>query len=357
MERMSDTDIGKGPGIDEPSADAQSDLLDGTPAVSSVPPVPLAARLEPYVPPEALNGNGNNGNGTNGHNGAPGVLSHAGIELDAPNLDSPYNVDRKPKELIAELWGVINEDPEFVANNDNRVLVRVEKGSKFGDVARFIEATVFKEWYPDKTTAEFVEEMEKDYGIYDDESRFLIILDGNELDEDGLPRLEAHARMVGGKEELIKTLNDVPAIWGISKEEILEDLKKCDKDVCEGKDIGNPETTWDYSSVAVTKDFRDKTDAYAIISHELHKWASEYGILTATSILVEDYWKLYQHFGVPFRLIADADVRVHENEPSVPVVMHLPEDILMSRSERPEVRQAYEFMREGKFFTHSTVTV
>jgi hypothetical protein len=250
-------------------------------------------------------------------------------EFDSPEK-SPYRVDKPPIELLNELKKQINVQKEVYYATGSKApslaAVRIAPGSAFGDVARHIEAREFKQaWYPDVSYEEFDEEMHTEYGPYDQDSRFIMLVDSDNTDQNGLPYLVGMARMVGGRKELLKTVHDMQEVWQVSEEEILEDLQKCNNPRCalEGS-VGHPDTTLDYSSFAVAKNYRG-SDAYPIMSHELYHWSLENGANTVTTIFVKDFLTLYQFRGVPFRTIASVEPKIHMNEISSPAVMHLPE--------------------------------
>lgn len=266
-----------------------------------------------------------------------------------------YRIDRPPKDKIKRLYEQLENLRHEVSDSGVTVpgitMVRMTAGSEFSDVARYVEALVFKDWYTEETPEEFSEIMLEDYGPYDAESHFVLLLDMEKIDSEGLPELVGMARAVGGDTKLIKTVHDMqePKLWAMSQEEILEDLKKCDNARCRHQPVGDPTRTWDYSSMAITENYRNTSDkAYPILSHELHAWSTEKGMTTITTIFVVKLYKAFRFRGAPFRLIADAQPMEHLGEMSVPAVMHLPEvpDMLLDPISRAATTHAD--MVEGK---------
>jgi hypothetical protein len=268
----------------------------------------------------------------------------------------PYRYDKKPKALIKKLYEEVMAQREIDGGKyDHIVAIRMDCNSAYSDVARYIEALVFKDWYKSQAPSQFASAMHEEYGPYEQESRFVVLMDMEDKEEDGLPWLVGMARAVGGRTELLKTVNDVPEVWGISREEILEDIKKCAEGECANKTVGDPEGTWDYSSMAVTKKYRG-TSAYAILSHELYKWSKELGIHTVTTIFVTRFYEIYKSHGVPFRIIADVEPKVHMEELSVPAVLHFPEAERMAKSLSLRKRMTWRYMAVGNKFHHFSMT-
>jgi hypothetical protein len=269
----------------------------------------------------------------------------------------PYRIDQKPKQLIKRLYKVaLIQRKKSGKKYDHIVAIRIDCNSMYGDVARYIEALVFKDWYKEHSPKQFARSMHEEYGPYEKDSRFVVLMDMDDKDDDGLPELIGMARAVGGKAELLKTVNDVPEIWGISRNEILEDIKKCTKIECSERGVGDPKGTWDYSSMAVTKKYRG-TAAYAILSHELYRWSKELGIHTVTTIFVTRFYEIYKSHGVPFRIIADVSPKVHMEELSVPAVLHFPEAERLSKSWSIRKRMTWRYMAAGKKFHHFRIVV
>ncbi len=274
-------------------------------------------------------------------------------QVPAETLPNPYRVDQKPVELIGELHQQILAHQKMVEAEGGTVndvsMVRIEKGSKFGNIARYIESRVFKEeWYKNYSNEKFAQEAASDYEAYDADSRFIVLVDNTNTDEDGLPALIGMCRVAGQEEKLIKTLNDVPKIWDFSKEEIMEDIRKYEDLGEKPEDLGAPEATWDIISLAVEKPYR-LTQAYNILSHELYDWARSEGVNTFVTIFVKQFFTLYRFRGVPFRAIADAEPKVHMNALSVPSVLHLiaPERML-ENNENIRAHDACIELLEGK---------
>jgi hypothetical protein len=262
--------------------------------------------------------------------------------------ESPYRADKPPVHLIQELETCIRSRRQEAADcgiaMPSLAAVRIEPGSAFSDIARYVEARDFKDaWYSDMPVEKFDEEMHEEYGPYDDYSRFILLLDSDISNADGLIGM---ARVVGGRTDLLKTVNDIPAVWGISPESILEDIKLCHAGECE-PGVGLPETTLDHSSFVVGKKYRN-TVATPIISLELYNWSKALGANTVTTVFVKDFLKLYQFRGLPFRTIAGVEPRLHMNEMSLPAVMHLPEVPYMQFSDNPRTQASYRQMALGE---------
>jgi hypothetical protein len=268
-----------------------------------------------------------------------------------------YRIDNKPKTLIRKLYNEVRKQRESHGGKyGNIAAIRMDCDSEYADVARYIEALWFKDWYQDQTSEQFAKSMHQEYGPYERASRFIVLMDMDEKDEDGLPWLVGMARAVGGRAELLKTVNDMPEVWGVHQEDILEDIKKCSSRTCADHSVGDPAGTWDYSSMAVAKKYRG-TPAYAILSHELYRWSKELGIHTAITIFVVRLFEIYKSHGVPFRVIAGVEPKVHMEELSVPAVLHFPEAEQMAKSWSIRKRLTWRYMAEGKKFNHFRAAV
>lgn len=287
-------------------------------------------------------------------------IGRAALRLvESKEASSVYRVDQEPTDLIRELYEVVVEDKEAAGNSDSFSVVRIDQGSKFGDIARYVEAKIFREsWYQNLTPEQFAEEMLTEYSPYDDKSRFLLVMDTETIDEKGLPKLVGMARVVGEDVNLLKTVHDMQEVWGISREVILEDLPHCiegNEALCADQIVGTPEKTWDYSSMAVSEDYRG-SNAYPIISGELYKWSLEHDITTVTTIFVEHFYKLYRLRGVPFRAICDVQPQVHMGALSIPAIWHIPETKAMLNGNH-RAQEAYHQMVEGEGLSYHQFSI
>ncbi len=284
-----------------------------------------------------------------------GDIGHIALgEIVSINAKNRYRLDKKPNQLISELFEITLQAKEEMGSESRICSIRLDLDSKFSDIARYLEANVFYDaWYKGMDYNTFAELMNDEYQSYDNDSKFIILMDTENIGINGLPALAGMARVTGGKTELLKTVHDVPEIWGIEVEEILENIKNCVNEQCNNTDIGNPEKTWDYSSLAVNHEYWG-TDAYSILSGELYKWSQECGINTVTTILVEKFYNLYQLQGVPFRAIKGLEPREHMGEMSIPAYMHLPECPEMLKSERKSVINAFNKMANGEGLNYFT---
>jgi len=242
--------------------------------------------------------------------------------------DTPYRVDILPIEKIKALFDLINHEKMLTNSNQGLWSVRIDSNSAFADIARHVEASVFKDsWYKDMSPEDFSLEMEEEYGPYEEGSHFVLLVDTESLDENNLPKLVGMGRAVGGDSGKLKTINDMQKVWGFNKEDILKDISKCiegGESYCEGASVGDPTTTWDYSSLAVVEEYRH-SDAYSIISSELYHMSIQNGINTVITVLVDHFLRLYKLRGVPFRSICNAPSLEHMGAASPPAVWHLNE--------------------------------
>ena len=270
--------------------------------------------------------------------------------------ESPYRVDQYPTELVTDLHERITARREDLESRGYVLpdisMIRINEGSRFGDIARYVEALEFKNaWddYKDVPVEKFDQEMQTEYSPYDSESRFILLLDTQNLDENEQPILVGMARIVGGDTKLLKTVHDMPITWDVSEGSVTEDIKQCSNTNCKNiAGIGDPAYTEDYSSLAVTGDYRS-SDAYPIISHELYRWSTERNMTTITTIFVVNLLRLYRIQGVPFRVIAGVEPRVHMGELSLPAVMHLPEvPDMLNDPKKPRAVAGYNQMAEGQ---------
>lgn len=293
------------------------------------------------------------------------LLSREIVVAEEVFKDSPYLVSRKPSDLIAELYDQMLQQrqasPETSDKQPGFGIMAFEADSKFADVARYAEATIFKNaWNQNDNNAIFAKKMHKEYGPYENDSKFMLLLDTDRLDDEGLPEIAGVARVVGGRVDLLKTVHDMsdPEYWGMAQEDILADLKVCQSPRCANDDtIGDPSKTWDYSSLAVSPEYRTG-DAYQILSREVYTWALREGINTVTTIFVERFFNAYRFRGIPFRIIAGAEPRVHMDEVSVPAVLHLPEvEDMLAEEEGSRARNSYASMAEGQGLSYSTFDI
>jgi hypothetical protein len=257
--------------------------------------------------------------------------------VELPNPYRAYRVDQYPFDLSLELTTSVGalkaEHQERGEEFPDLVAVRIDKQNRYGDLARYHEARIFKqEWYQDMDPEEYAHEMVEEFGEYDQASRFLLILDTTQTLEDGTFPTVGISRMVDGKEARLKTVNDMDAVWSYPQTEVEKDLRKTacpwyEMSAHDRRVSGLKEYTWDISSLAVAKEYRNTSAAaYAILSHEMSVWALEEGVKTWTTVFVTKFFDLFSKYkGIPFRPICNVEPEMHMGALSIPAVLHLNE--------------------------------
>ncbi len=280
-----------------------------------------------------------------------------------------YRIDLYPSALAAEFTDLIGGHiSSEETDSSGMVVVRLDKSNKFGALARYHEAKIFKaEWYDHEDDKEFAEEMVVEYQPYEDDSRFLVVVDTNQTENDGTYKIVGMSRMVDGANSNLKTVDDMQVVWGKSETEIMADIEKT---ACEWYEMpamrrhfsGRKEFTWDISSLAVAATHRNTDNSvYGMLSHEMKDWALEEGIHTWTTIFVKHFFVLYTKWKqIPFRIIDNAEPKEHMGAISVPAVLHLHELGAMVDEAHPRAARAiggYEDLVQGKNLHYTALKI
>lgn len=166
------------------------------------------------------------------------------------------------EELVEELASSAEFDPTMPF-----LLTEVKANSKYANLGRLVEKQVFvKEFGNDS------EEMSKEYGPYENNSIFWIVIDTSKRQPIGA------LRVIANSETGLKTLNDIakPETLGLDPVTVIENTSI------------DPEKTWDVGTVAVLEEYRGFEHAFVpslALYHALYGRAENYGIEHYVSII------------------------------------------------------------------------
>jgi hypothetical protein len=217
----------------------------------------------------------------------------------------PYRYDLSAEE-VAKLTAELLDENEPVGD-DRFVCYKVEGIDKFANIGRYIEGVVFKDAF--NNTAE---DMEHEYGPYEEQSEFFVSIDRDSKKATGALRVIKNGPMG------LKTLNDITQPPFIaSKEDILKAHGIDDLDDCQ--DVG---------TVAVLPEHRSAQGGISVqLYRAMYINALEDGADHLISIVDEKpLSKLTDYLGIPFVPLGNLEGGDYlGSEKSQPVYGYIPD--------------------------------
>jgi GNAT superfamily N-acetyltransferase len=196
--------------------------------------------------------------------------------------DNPYDLtEEKLRELTGRL--LAERPPE---GSDRFVCYKLEGDDAFASIGRKIESDVFGEAFNNSP-----DEMEAEYGPYEQQSMFFVTIDR----EKGIPT--GAMRIIKDGPQGFKSLNDFleksPSVTA--------------EDVREFHGMHDDEHTWDVATVAVPPEYRDKGTATQLY-RAMYKTAVDDGIEHVVAIIDADPLKKMNKFlGIPLVPMVDSE--------------------------------------------------
>lgn len=187
---------------------------------------------------------------------------------------NPYDLS---EQALHELTGrLLEEQPP--QGDDRFVCYKLEGHSAFADIGRKIESDVFGEAFNNSP-----DEMEAEYGPYEDQSMFFVTIDR----EKGVPT---------GAMRIIK---DGPEGFKSLKDFVEKNPAYTIDDVREFHGMHDDAKTWDVATVAVPPEYRDKGTATQLY-RAMYKTAVDDGIDHVVAIIDADpLAKMNKFLGIP----------------------------------------------------------
>lgn len=227
-------------------------------------------------------------------------------EKHTPRYDvSQERVDQLTDELLAENASKIDGQYRYVA-------IEINNTSRYTDVARHIERTVFEEAFNNDA-----EVMAEEYGPYEDASRFFISIDRTPPGKDRAIATGA-LRIIENSQAGLKTLNDaVNEPFAVSLDE-----------VAARHTIDDLDTVWDVGTVAVLPEYRKGEGPVSVqLYRAMYLSALDHGIEHLVSIIDDrPLQKLVGYLGIPFGPLGNSKPGPYlGSEKSHAVYGHVPE--------------------------------
>lgn len=182
-------------------------------------------------------------------------------------------------------------------SSDQIICYRLEKYSIFKNVARTLEREVFEQYFGNTT-----EQMEAEYGQYEDQSIFFLSVDQQTQTPVGV------LRVIEAGDAGLKTLNDLESVVG---EEHPESPDLPTERVLRGHGIQDIADCWDVGTVAVRKEYRadraQAQEASVQLYRALYVSALESDIEHFVSVIdSRPYKKMVEYLGIPFVPMLDS---------------------------------------------------
>lgn len=192
------------------------------------------------------------------------------------------------KELVARL--LAEREP---SSPESVVCYRLGPDSPYANVARAVEREVFEHYFGNDA-----EEMQKEYGPYEDQSVFFLSVDR----ETGEPA--GALRAIENGPRGLKTLNDLAA----ARENGDEAVPHITPDqVQEFHGVESFDDCWDVGTLAVRKPYRATTDTSIQLYRALYVSALNEGINHFISVIdAHSHNKMTGYLGIPFVPLVDS---------------------------------------------------
>lgn len=216
-----------------------------------------------------------------------------------------WNMDALDPERI---HGLVNGliPPEEVRGGRAYGVHVVEDGNEAADIGRYVEWTVFEEFFDND-----LERMKKEYSPYDESSTFLLVLDYEKAEPMGA------IRIIKPSEAGLKSLGDLvqPDSPWYTPGDTLESRYQ---------EIGDdPDHTVDIATMAVMPDYRSNHSAQgasAALYSTCVRWSLANGFNHWVTIVDKNILDMMQSWGEPFQAFKGADWKSYIDSPaSLPV--------------------------------------
>lgn len=198
-----------------------------------------------------------------------------------------YNYENTPEEACELTQKLLGEYAEYIPEGSDTVIIMVRGASDYANIGRYIEETVFMESFENDP-----EEMQREYGPYEDESIFFLALDC----EDNRPI--ATVRVI---ENGHKTLVDA------TKEPFAVDAE----DVVLSHYITDVSKVWDIGTAAKMSEYAmDRKKALVVVELYRAMYAASLnsGIEHWVTIVDDELFNMTRNrFGIPFVPLGDSE--------------------------------------------------
>lgn len=197
------------------------------------------------------------------------------------------------------------------------------------DVARSLECEVFFEYFGNDA-----EEMHREYGVYEEHSEFIVVVDHRRHIAVGVVRLIKHS------EKSLKTFVDTTddlSPWKLSHEEI------------RGAHEVAYDKTWDIATIAVKRRYRSKLARRFIRSlmlHALHRHALSVDAEHWVALLDDIHLKTFREIGIPIDTIAGSQGQPYLGSKSTTPIIVRVRDV--GPGVKKKSRMTHSFLIKGK---------
>ena len=237
-------------------------------------------------------------------------------------------------ELSILTRGLLSERASDVPENHRYVAIEVNNDSKYANIGRYIERTVFEEAFGNDAN-----EMTKEYGPYESASKFFISID--RVTEQPIGVL----RIISNSQSGLKTINDV----------IREPFNVNLDDVIQQHNITDLNKVWDIGTVAILPNHLGSRGLPTVrLYRAIYKASLERGVDYWVSIVDDDVLQMVKdHFGIPFMPLANSKTGSYlGSEKSHAVCAYVPEFFekmgkYMGAKSGPLNRRFYELLVDG----------
>lgn len=166
-------------------------------------------------------------------------------ELEPFDAGETAAYDIEPKRIQELTDQLLKENAEALPSADayRYVAVEVPGTSRFANIGRYVERTVFEVSFNNNA-----QEMTEEYGTYEKASTFFISIDQITKQATGA------LRVIRNSSEGLKSWDDAKKHFGMSQERAIEQ-----------KGLQDPDKIWDVGTIAVIPEHRQKTGAVSIL--------------------------------------------------------------------------------------------
>lgn len=199
-----------------------------------------------------------------------------------PELERPKTYEYKtlsPEEESKLIDGLVEHKKRPIEKK--YAVYFVDGESEAAKLGRALEVEVFGEFFNNDE-----ELMREEYGPYEPNSKFLIVVDHENKKAAGVMRL------ISDSEAGLKSLNDLTKQpWSKPLDEVFSENDISRHDLPDA---------WDIATLAVNKDYRGKTSVASALYHGLYKGSVEHGIKEWVAILDDKVLELLEALGLFF---------------------------------------------------------
>lgn len=248
-----------------------------------------------------------------------------GLEVKSENesLQAKYNLTKAEKEEAVRLL----IERKLQPTESRYGVYVVESSDPAANLGRAVELEVFGEFFDNNE-----ELMKREYGPYEQDSTFIIVLDKQTSEPAGVMRL------IQNGPNGLKSLND------LSKEPWLKGIDAVFEE--DGLSPHDLDKTWDIATLAVRKEYRGKTAVSAALYHALYLSSEKRQIENWVAILDDNVLELLGALGIHFkRYVGVGSANYLDSPASTPVYGNKPEIVDYLRVNSPD---AYNYLVLGK---------